>query len=122
MTELVRFDLGGLGGGEGSVIVELDPEPGVERLSLKDGDFAQAKASFENALASVRDAASSALRQFRTMAVPPDEVEIQFGIKLSASAGAVIAKTATEGHFDVKIKWQRETRLRIRSEPEPGQE
>ncbi|AWS41658.1 CU044_2847 family protein [Streptosporangium sp. 'caverna'] len=118
MTEWVRFDLDDEGG---SVLVELDPEPGVERLSRRGDGFAQAKISFENALVNVRDAASSALQQFRTMATPPDEVEIQFGIKLSASAGAVIAKTGTEGHFDVKIKWQRETRLRILSDPEAAE-
>jgi hypothetical protein len=118
MNELVRFDLSD---GEGSVLVEVDLEPGVDLISLRKEGFAEAKVSFENALAHVRDAASSALRQFRTMASPPDEVEIQFGIKLTASAGAVIAKTGTEGHFDVKIKWQRETRLRVRSEPGAGE-
>ncbi|GAA2888176.1 CU044_2847 family protein [Streptosporangium fragile] len=118
MTEWVRFELADE---EGSILVEMDPEPGLERLSRRGDGFTQAKISFESALANVRDAASSALQQFRTMAAPPDEVEIQFGIKLSASAGAVIAKTGTEGHFDVKIKWQRETRLRVRSEPETGE-
>ncbi|MEV7907693.1 CU044_2847 family protein [Streptomyces anulatus] len=115
MTELVRFDLDG---DEGAVLVELDPDPGLERLSRREDGLTQAKISFENALTNVRDAASSALKQFRTMATPPDEVEIRFGVKLSASAGAVIAKTGTEGHFEVTIKWQGETRLKIRSEPE----
>ncbi|MBB4913999.1 CU044_2847 family protein [Streptosporangium saharense] len=114
MTELVRFELDDK---EGSVLVELDPLPGFERLSRGEGNLAQAKVSFENALAGVRDAASSALRQFQAMAVPPDEVELQFGVRLSASAGAVIAKTGAEGHFEVRIKWQREPRLRILSDP-----
>ncbi|MER7212619.1 CU044_2847 family protein [Streptosporangium sp. NPDC000239] len=114
MTELVRFDIDGE---EGSVLVELDPAPGFERLSRRDGGLAQAKVSFEGALAGVRDAASSALKQFQAMAVPPDEVELQFGVRLSAEAGAVIAKTGAEGHFEVRVKWQREPRLRILSDP-----
>lgn len=63
---------------------------------------------FEDALASVREAALPALRSFRDEALQPDEVEIEFGVKLNATAGAVIAKSTVEGHLVVKLKWTRE--------------
>lgn len=35
----------------------------------------------------------------------PKEVEVEFGITLSAEAGALVAKVATEAAFTVKLKW-----------------
>ncbi len=35
----------------------------------------------------------------------PQEVEVKFGVKLSAETGAFIAKTGTEAHMEVTLKW-----------------
>ncbi|WIX75180.1 CU044_2847 family protein [Amycolatopsis carbonis] len=35
-------------------------------------------------------------------------MEIKFGVKLSAEAGAVIAKTGVEGQLEIKLKWRRD--------------
>ena len=35
----------------------------------------------------------------------PDRIELEFGVKLAGAAGAIIAKTAAEGHFTVKLSW-----------------
>ncbi len=35
----------------------------------------------------------------------PDEVEVKFGVKLSGETGALIAKTGTEAHMEVTLKW-----------------
>ena len=75
-------------------------------MSRREDLVLDAKVSFERALAAVKDAASAALGQFQAMARKPDEVEIKFGVKLSAEAGAVIAKTGLEGQFEVKLKWK----------------
>lgn len=103
MTELVQFDLSD----GGSVLVEIEAEPGVARASRREALFQEAKQSFEKAFSGVRSAASSALDQFRSMSRQPDEVEIKFGVKLDAKAGAIIAQSGLQGHFEVKLKWQR---------------
>ncbi|MCA1603955.1 MAG: hypothetical protein LC775_00370 [Acidobacteria bacterium] len=103
MTELARF---GLDGG-GSVIVDVNEEPGVTRVS-RQGRVRDARATFETALTEVRNAATAALTQFQTMACQPDEVEIAFGVQLDAEVGAVIAKTSMQGNFEVKLTWRRE--------------
>jgi len=105
MTDWVRFELDDP---DGSVLVEIEPEEGLERLARGRDNFTQARETFEHAMTDVRDAASAALRKFKEMPTPPDEVEIEFGVKLSASAGAVIAKTGVEGQLVIKIKWHRE--------------
>jgi hypothetical protein len=104
VTELVRFELAD----GGSVVAELDGAPGVSRAG-RQGVLVTAKSTLEAALTEVRDAAAATIAQFQDMARRPDEVEIEFGEKLNAEAGAVIARTGMEGHFQVTVKWTRES-------------
>jgi hypothetical protein len=92
----------------GSVFVEVEEdEPGVVRASRAREVIESASTSFGTALASVRDAAATALHQFRNMDVLPDEIQVEFGVRLNAQAGAVIAKTGVAGHLKVKLTCQR---------------
>lgn len=87
------------------VVVEgVDDESGARLVSRDDGP-ARAARTFEAALDGVRAAAESALRVFRDGSLKPDAVELEFGVKLSAEAGAVIAKGSAEGHLVVKLSW-----------------
>lgn len=104
MTELVRFELAG----GGFVVAELDDARGVSRAA-RQGVLATARSTLEGALTEVRDAASAALAQFQDMVQKPDEVEIKFGVKLDAQAGAIIARTGMQGHFEVTVKWKQES-------------
>lgn len=61
--------------------------------------------TFEQALAGVRAAAGAALAVFRDGSLKPDEVEIEFGVKLTTEAGALIARTAAEAHLTVRLSW-----------------
>ncbi|MET8849222.1 CU044_2847 family protein [Amycolatopsis sp. NPDC004625] len=102
MQEFVRFPLDG----GGSVVVEVEGEPGLEHASVPSGVLRKATTTFEHALGEVRVAAAAALAQFRGLG--PDEVELKFGVKLDAQAGAVIARTGLQGQFEVKLKWVRD--------------
>lgn len=104
MAELARFALDD----GGSVTVEVDEEPGISRAARPGQVIRTATASFDKALVEVRAAAAAALREFQAMAQRPDEVEIKFGVKFDAQAGAVIAKTGMQGQFEVRLMWQRE--------------
>ncbi|MER6343937.1 CU044_2847 family protein [Streptomyces sp. NPDC001595] len=86
------------------VVEAADDESGARLVSRGDGP-AQAARTFEGALGGVRAAAESALRVFRDGTLQPDSVELEFGVKLTAEAGAVIAKGAAEGHLIVKLSW-----------------
>ncbi|MFV0136154.1 CU044_2847 family protein [Streptomyces sp. HMX87] len=87
------------------VVVEaVDDESGARLVSRGDGP-AQAARTFEGALDGVRAAAESALRVFRDGTLRPDNVELEFGVRLSAEAGAIIAKGTAEGHLVVKLTW-----------------
>ncbi|MEV0122469.1 CU044_2847 family protein [Streptomyces sp. NPDC050703] len=111
MTELVRWE-----SDEGPVVVEVDSgDPGFRQVSRRGepGGIHEVEGRFESALRNVRGAAMSALRTFRERSLDPDAIELEFGVKLSAAAGAVIARTATEGHLTVRLSWTRRT-------PPPG--
>lgn len=104
MNELMRWETA-----DGAVVVEVDTrEPGFQSISRTPGQaIHDVKGRFEDALENVRNAAVSALKTFRDEVLNPDEVEIEFGVKFNAEAGAVIAKTSAEGHLAVKLTWSR---------------
>ncbi|MDO0927851.1 CU044_2847 family protein [Streptomyces sp. TG1A-8] len=105
------------------VVVETnDPGSGTRLVARGDGPAAQAAQAFEGALDGVRAAAQSALRVFRDGALRPDSVELEFGVRLTAEAGAVIAKGAAEGQLVVRLGWTSRTAAREEREgpAQPG--
>ncbi|MGW0843163.1 CU044_2847 family protein [Streptomyces sp. NPDC002787] len=80
-------------------------EFGSRLVARGDDGAVQATRTFERSLDGVRTAAESALRVFRDGSLKPDAVEIEFGVKLTAEAGALIAKSAVEGHLVVRLSW-----------------
>lgn len=106
MTELLRFDTAE----GGHIVVEVgSQEPGIQRAA-RSGGIIDVRHRFEDALGDVADAAAKSLAVFRDGALRPDQVEIEFGVRLNAEAGAVIAKTAVEGHLVVKLTWTPQAR------------
>ncbi|MCX4392887.1 MULTISPECIES: CU044_2847 family protein [unclassified Streptomyces] len=90
-----------------TVTVEVDRHTqGAQLVALGDDNtLARAGRTFDSALTGIRSAAESALAVFRDGALKPDGVELEFGVKITAEAGAVIAKSAVEGHLTVKLSW-----------------
>jgi hypothetical protein len=100
VTDLVRFRTA-----TGTVTVEIDEnEPGFDRVS-RSGSILEASQAFEDALGDIRDAALAALDIFSSGGRPADQLQIEFGVRMNAEVGAVIAKTAVEGHLAVKLTW-----------------
>jgi hypothetical protein len=102
MAEVVGFAMFGVGG---EVFAEVaDDAVGVERAS-RAGDLLHSTVDVGAALAQVQEFASGVLDRFRSPPRAPDSVEVEFGIKLSAAAGVVIAQTGAEAHLKVKLTW-----------------
>ncbi|MGW1358452.1 CU044_2847 family protein [Streptomyces chartreusis] len=103
MAELLRIAMDD-DEGEGQLVVEVeDDEPGMVRASRIGNRMHEATVSLEEALAPIRRAAETTLRTFQ--AARPSTVELEFGVKLNASAGAVLTKAGVEGHIVVKLGW-----------------
>jgi hypothetical protein len=112
MHRLVEFPLEG----GGSVVVDVDG-PAVAYGETVRGDVTRGRVdevvartgeTFEAAFERIQPAATAAIRSLRTLADRPQEVEIEFGIKISAEVGAVIAHTAAEANFRVTLRWKPE--------------
>jgi hypothetical protein len=87
------------------LLVEVD-EPsmaGLQPTALGPGG----EIDFASALEQVKGAATQLVHALEGMTVKPDDYEITFGIKLSASAGVILAKAGAEANFEVKLGWSR---------------
>ena len=65
----------------------------------------RASQTFEDAISRVRPAAEAVVAQLQSLASAPDEVE--FGLALSAGAGAFIAAASAEANFKISLTWRR---------------
>jgi len=102
---LVEFPMQGGGG----VLVNVVPEY-AEGVVTRGLDFAstveRAERTFESALETIRTVAEGVLGQMAGLARHPDEVKVEFGLQLSAKAGAVLAAAAGTAHLRVELTWQ----------------
>lgn len=96
-----------------SIVAEVDDDSFESSRVMRGGAvvtselIVQANNTFETALDRIRTAAESMLSRLTSLAQPPDELAIEFGVKLNAETGAVIAKAATEANFKINLKWSR---------------
>jgi hypothetical protein len=40
------------------------------------------------------------------MSEPPDKVEVEFGVKLNADAGVILASAGAEANYTVTLTWR----------------
>lgn len=106
LSRLVEFPLQDGGG----ILVQVNEAAGgpVTR-GLGDRRLAaeQAQQTFEQAIARVQPAAQALISRLRALADSPDEVGVEFGLELSAEAGAFIAAASSTANFKVTLSWRR---------------
>lgn len=103
--EIVQFELA-----DGSpVYVEVEERDaiGVQRVGRGDEAIAKAQDRFVDALDKIKPAAEMVLNTFRELNTP-DEINLEFGVKLSGKLGALIASVDSEATFKVALKWKNE--------------
>ena len=102
MKYLVEFPLEA----GGSVVIEVDEPESEGTVRAARGDtIIKAKETLEEALNHVLPVTKSIVEKLYSIGNKPDEIEICFGVKLSAIAGAVIASASAEANFDVTVRW-----------------
>jgi hypothetical protein len=104
---LVEFPLEG---GDSVVVEVADTTPGdgaVMRGLGRDGLVEQTEHTFEHAIGRIQPAASALIQKLRSLPEAPDEVNVEFGLELSAEAGAFIASASTAANFKVSLTWRR---------------
>ena len=107
MKRLIEFPLE-----DGSTImVEVDEskvEGGVVPVSTKPGEVEKAQNTFEAAVSKIRPVAESVITTLHDIPKRPDEIELEFGLKLNGKTGIYIASVGTEANFQVRLTWKQE--------------
>ncbi len=102
MSELVRVELSD----GGFLMVEaIDPGDGVARASRRTGGVVNAAHTLRDSFTQLRAAADDMVQTFGRMVTAPEEFEIEFGVRITAETGAVVAKAGGEAHFMVRLTW-----------------
>ncbi|MEZ0449391.1 CU044_2847 family protein [Cellulomonas sp. ICMP 17802] len=106
MTQLLTF--GTADGAE--VVVQVDDGadlPGMVTRGLRDGAVVQrVEQTFDDALSRVQPAVRAMLAQLRSPVDGPDQIEVEFGIQMSAEVGAFVAGASSTANFKVTLTWK----------------
>jgi hypothetical protein len=68
----------------------------------------RAQQTFEQAVARVQPVAQALICRLRALADAPEEIGVEFGLELSAEAGAFVAAASSTAHFKVTLTWRRD--------------
>lgn len=68
---------------------------------------ATATEKLEDAIRKIKPTIAAVFEELRDYTTGASEVELQFGLKMTAQSGVIFASTGVEGHFHVKLKWVR---------------
>ncbi|WP_375498522.1 CU044_2847 family protein [uncultured Nostoc sp.] len=108
MKRLIQFPLE-----DGSyILVEVDKpesEDSIGRIGRQEDLLQKAEQTFETALEGIKPIANTIINKLRTLNQPANEVEVKFGIKMSAEAGAIIASASIEGNYEITLKWKQKS-------------
>lgn len=120
MNQLVSFPLKD----GGTVLVEVDERFGSEPSALDQparrglgrsaSDTAEsmvvsAGETLESTIGAIQPAVQAVATALIAGVNTPETVEVQFGIQLSGTLGAIFAQAAGEANFTVKLSWARES-------------
>ena len=104
MSQVVKMDLAD----GGSVLVEVAdgaPDRPVTRGGRQEELVTSATASLDQALDGLGPVVKGVVSRLREAADWPDEVAVEFAIKLSADANVIIARAGGEANFKISLRW-----------------
>jgi len=76
-----------------------------QRVSKSREGIEEAEKSFTDAVAHIKPAAEKVLQAFREMN-SPNEIKLEFGIKLSGKVGAIFVSADSEATFKISLTWR----------------
>jgi hypothetical protein len=107
MPELLRFKNDA---GE-EILVEVATAPGPATRGVRPVEaIVDAGESLDRLLSRLGPAVSGIVGDIRSRADCPDEVEVEFGVRLSADSNVIIARAGGEANFRITLRWSRDRR------------
>ena len=108
MNRIIEYNLDDTG--QTTVLVEADdniPAQGQTRVSVGGMVTERASEVLDHALSGIRPIAAAVTRHVVDAVPDAQEIEVELGFKLTADAGVILARTGTEAHCKVSIRWVR---------------
>lgn len=102
MKKLIKYKL--KDGSSFHAEIDVPESEGVVRAGHKDLP-AEANIMFEDAINQVKPMAAVIIDSMRSITDPNPEIELAFGLKLTATAGAVVASAGAEANYSLKLRW-----------------
>jgi len=93
-----------------SITVRFEVEPGA---GFSPANPSAVLGRVQNAVAPAVEAAKAVLDKVKE--IRPDRVEVTFGVKVTGEASWIVAKSAGEASFEVKLTWAKEPRKESRN-------
>jgi hypothetical protein len=95
----------------GTILVEVNiaDDYAVDELvpAAPPGELVRkAEQTLDEALGSVRRVAAKVVAQVRGLADSPDEVAVEFGVKLTGGVNVVVASGGAESNINVTLTWK----------------
>ena len=107
MKRLVEYDLGT----GGSLLVEVDIADEDEAIvpATSAGELvAKAEQTFEDALGAIESVARGVLARVQQLGDAPNEIGVEFGLKLAGGTSVLLASGSVEANLTVTLSWKRE--------------
>lgn len=111
MSKFVEFPLAG----GGVIVIEAADEKKAGSSGFMRGEAGgaeaadKAQASFEASFEQIRQSADAIITKLSDLSHKPDEVEINFGLRVSAELGQlVVAKSGSDSNYGVTLRWRSE--------------
>jgi hypothetical protein len=90
-----------------SVLIEVDQSN--DRIGIPDSIIEKANTTFESALNTVKPIADTIMDKILELNKPASEVEVRFGIKMTAGLGAIVASGSADINYEITLKWKQES-------------
>lgn len=91
LVEVDRADI------PGELVLAARPEPGVAAAKAT-RTLAESLGHLEPLLRTVKE---------KLVAIAPDDIEVEFGVKIGGEAGIILAKGTADVHLTITMKWSR---------------
>jgi Trypsin-co-occurring domain 1 len=93
----------------GSILVEVEePVTGPVTRGGQAEAVVKAGETLEHVLGQLGPALKGIVSQLRAAADWPDQVQVEFGVKLSTDANVIVVRTGGEANFKTSMVWSRD--------------
>jgi len=91
-----------------TIPIEVDDEPtGGQALASAGGKVVKKlERTFDDAIDSAKSCASTLVRKLGDLVVKPQEIQVEFGLKVNFEGNMLVASGGAEASFKVASKWK----------------